>query len=278
MAAGTIAGGLNWSAARILASPQLSRYAYLLSKATNSENRYNIIQQITRFAARNPDLSDASYDLIRNASGFEGPIEGPLVGREPKPEKKEEGAQTDEAAQITATVQNALSVPSQQASPDQSQIIILPQDGTQIPVMSGEVADEGNPPFSDGKASVAERNNNPGNLIVSAWTKTLPGYIGPGEGVNEQGISFAKFDTMQAGKNAKIRLIANKINKGYRTPSSLIESWLSPENAKNNPEAYRNYVKHVSQRVGIGPNEQIKQQDIQRVAQAIYEFESGDRP
>lgn len=141
-----------------------------------------------------------------------------------------------------------------------------------------EAAEEGNVPFSDGKASVAERNNNPGNLIVSSWTKTLPGYIGPGEGKNEQGISFAKFDTMQAGQDAKLRLVVNKINKGYRTPRALVESWLSPTNARANPEVFRNYVKHVSERVGIGPNEEIKQGDIQRAAQAIYEFESGDRP
>lgn len=147
-----------------------------------------------------------------------------------------------------------------------------------VTALPTEVADEGNPPFSDGKASVAERNNNPGNLIVSAWTKTLPGYIGPGEGKNEQGIPFAKFDSMQAGNSAKLRLVVNKINKGYRTPRALVESWLSPTNARANPEVFRNYVKHVSERIGIGPNEEIKQGDIQRAAQAIYEFESGDRP
>lgn len=141
-----------------------------------------------------------------------------------------------------------------------------------------EVADEGNPPFSDGKASVGERNNNPGNLIVSSWTKKLPGYIGPGEGTNEQGISFAKFDTMAAGKNAKLNLIVNKIRKGQNTPTSLVRGWLSPTNAARNPEAFNNYVKHVAEKAGIGPNDKIPPDRIKLVAQGIYEFETGDRP
>jgi hypothetical protein len=147
-----------------------------------------------------------------------------------------------------------------------------------VTTLPTEAAEEGNAPFSDGRASVAERNNNPGNLIVSAWTKTLPGYIGPGEGTNEQGIPFARFDNMQAGKDAKIRLIVNKVNKGYQTPRALVRSWLSPTNARGNPKVFNNYVDYVASRVGIGPNDNISQNDIQRVAQAIYEFESGDRP
>jgi len=141
-----------------------------------------------------------------------------------------------------------------------------------------EEAEEGNAPFSDGKASVGERNNNPGNLIVSSWTKKLPGYIGPGEGKNEQGIPFAKFDTMSAGKEAKMTLIINKIKKGQNTPYSLIEGWLSPTNAANDPEAFNNYVKHVADKAGIGPNDKIPPDRIRRVAQGIYEFETGDRP
>lgn len=147
-----------------------------------------------------------------------------------------------------------------------------------VTTLPTEAAEEGNAPFSDGRASVAERNNNPGNLIVSSWTKTLPGYIGPGEGTNEQGISFAKFDTMQDGKNAKVRLITNKIKKGYDTPRKLVESWLSPTNARGNPQVFNNYVDYVAERVGIGSNEEIPDSLKQKVAQAIYEFESGDRP
>lgn len=139
-----------------------------------------------------------------------------------------------------------------------------------------EVAEEGEGPFD--KASVGIRNNNPGNLIVSAWTKKLPGYLGPGEGVNEQGIPFAKFDTMAAGKNAKIKLVVNKIEKGYNTPRKLVESWLSPTNARNDPEGFQNYVNYVSQRSGVGPDEEISGSVIRKVGDAIYEFETGDRP
>ena len=142
----------------------------------------------------------------------------------------------------------------------------------------GEVAEGGATPFSGGDGSVADRNNNPGNLIVSAWTKKLPGYIGPGEGTNEQGIPFAKFDTMDAGRDAKLRLVVNKVNKGHSTPAALVRSWLSPTNAQANPEVFNNYVNYVADRAGLGPNDRISQGDILKVARAIYEFESGNRP
>lgn len=142
----------------------------------------------------------------------------------------------------------------------------------------GEVAEGGATPFSGGSGSVADRNNNPGNLIVSAWTKKLPGYIGPGEGTNEQGIPFAKFDTMDAGRDAKLRLVVNKVNKGHSTPAALVRSWLSPTNAQANPEVFNNYVNYVADRAGLGPNDRISQGNILKVARAIYEFESGNRP
>jgi len=245
-----------------------TRLSQVLS-AKNPDELIGVLDMLARsrsYGAYMAKVKDAATGVVAGVAGNVAPTitENKSVINPPRVTVGEPGAQAA-GEDVVEAAKRAIDL-----NPEENAGLV-----TALPT---EVADEGNPPFSDGKASVAERNNNPGNLIVSSWTKTLPGYIGPGEGVNEQGISFAKFDTMQAGKNAKIRLIANKINKGYRTPSSLIESWLSPENAKNNPEAYRNYVKHVSQRVGIGPNDKISQNDIQRVAQAIYEFESGDRP
>jgi hypothetical protein len=159
----------------------------------------------------------------------------------------------------------------------------IPDDEATVPAYSigGEdmgVAGDGSVPFSDGKASVGERNNNPGNLIVSAWTKKLPGYLGPGAGTNEQGIPFARFDTMEAGSGAKIKLVLNKLSRGYDTPYKLVESWLSPTNARNSPESFRNYVNYVAQRVGLKPNEKIPRNLVPQVSQAIREFETGDRP
>jgi hypothetical protein len=142
----------------------------------------------------------------------------------------------------------------------------------------GEAAEDGSVPFSDGKASVGERNNNPGNPIVSAWTKKLPGYLGPGAGTNEQGIPFARFDTMEAGSGAKNRLVSSKLSRGYDTPYKLVERWLSPTNARNSPESFRNYVNYVANRVGLKPNEKIPRNLVPQVSQAIREFETGDRP
>jgi len=245
-----------------------TRLSQVLS-AKNPDELIGVLDMLARsrsYGAYMAKVKDAATGIVAGVSGNVAPTitENKSVINPPRVTVGEPGAQAAGEDVVEAA---------------KRAIDLNPEDNAGlVTALPTEVADEGNPPFSDGKASVAERNNNPGNLIVSAWTKTLPGYIGPGEGKNEQGIPFAKFGSMQAGKDAKIRLIVNKVNKGYQTPRALVKSWLSPTNARANPKVFNNYVDYVASRVGIGPNDKISQNDIQRVAQAIYEFESGDRP
>jgi hypothetical protein len=119
-------------------------------------------------------------------------------------------------------------------------------------------------------ASRGERNNNPGNLEASPWTRSQPGYVGS-DG------RFGIFDTMENGIAAQVKLLINRyINKGYDTPNEIIWRYGNdPSTADDN--SVRNYVKYVAKRLGINIDDPISAAQAGGLAQAMREFETGNR-
>lgn len=110
------------------------------------------------------------------------------------------------------------------------------------------------------------RNNNPGNIEDGPFARSLPGYAGS-DG------RFARFETPEAGNQAAPRLLASYVQRGFNTPNSIINRWAPPSD--NNPtQAYASYV---AQRLGIGPDDVVSEAQIPLLAQAISEFENGQR-
>ena len=85
--------------------------------------------------------------------------------------------------------------------------------------------------------SLAQRNNNPGNIR----------YVGQAGATQGDG-GFAKFPSVQAGWDALSNLITKRANQGM-TLSSFLNSYAPPvENDTNN------YIGFVSNKTGVAPN------------------------
>ena len=77
------------------------------------------------------------------------------------------------------------------------------------------------------------RNNNPGNLEATSFTKSQPGYIGAGE-------RFAVFDTYENGSKAQQTLLFNTPKYRNLTIASGISRYAPP--SENNTQAYINSI------------------------------------
>lgn len=110
------------------------------------------------------------------------------------------------------------------------------------------------------------RNNNPGNIEDGPFARSLPGYKGS-DG------RFAIFETPEAGEQAAPRLLQSYIQRGFDTPAEIINRWAPPSD--NNPTAA--YAQYVAQRLGIGVGDTVSPEQIPTLAQAIREFENGER-
>lgn len=131
------------------------------------------------------------------------------------------------------------------------------------------VAEEGNAPFS-GKPSLGERNLNRGNIKDGPWARSQPGYAGRGED------GFARFESVEAGDAAQLKLIGQKYNKGARSVGAMIDSYLGGDPA-NTPESTRNYKNYVAKRLGVGVNDRVSPRMLSALSQAMIEFETGKR-
>lgn len=150
--------------------------------------------------------------------------------------------------------------------------------GTQIVEIGGGNTGGGDP-VSGGTGSAggsgaprSVRNNNPGNLRASGFTRNLPGY----RGVDSAG--YAIFDNPQAGQQAQQRLLGSYLARGFDTVDRIIERW-APRASKggDNTEAQTdNYKAYVARRLGIAPGDKIGAPMLPQLAQAMAEFESGN--
>lgn len=117
--------------------------------------------------------------------------------------------------------------------------------------------------------SRGERNNNPGNLEASPWTRSQPGYVGS-DG------RFAIFDSMDSGIAAQVKLlIGSYINRGFDTVASIINRYGNDPGTADDISV-RNYINYVSDRLGVSPDTKITSSMASNLAQYMREFETGN--
>lgn len=119
-------------------------------------------------------------------------------------------------------------------------------------------------PSAAGGADLADRNNNPGNLMSHG--------------------QYRVFATFAEGWAAAHSQLLRDFKRGQTTVRSLIDDpnfgW-APEKAKgNSPSSTMNYMNYVAKALGIGIDQQINWKDpatVNRIESAMYDFESGRR-
>jgi hypothetical protein len=154
--------------------------------------------------------------------------------------------------------------------------LVVPEGGKAIPINGAPPLAEGGGQSSGGAgggsgAPRSVRNNNPGNLRVSAFTKKLPGY----QGADDAG--YAIFSDPGAGQNAQAALIKSYMSRGFNTVSKIIERW-APRASRggDNTEAQTsNYAAYVARKLNVNPNDTLTPVVADRLAAAMAEFESG---
>jgi hypothetical protein len=128
------------------------------------------------------------------------------------------------------------------------------------------------------KASRGERNNNPGNIRSSDWTKKQSGYTG----ADKDG--FAIFDKPESGRKAQNQLLSNyggqeekgkKSPRGYslNTVRGIVDKW-----APTNENQTDGYIDFVSKKTGFDPDKPLDMKDattVNKIASAMTIKELG---
>lgn len=119
--------------------------------------------------------------------------------------------------------------------------------------------------------SRGDRNNNPGNLEASPWTRKQPGFV------RSDG-RFAIFDTHENGIRAQETLLrSNYFGKsGTTTVDALISRYGNDPGTKDDVSV-SNYKKYVAAKLGVGVGDPITKDKVRQLAQAMREFETGNR-
>lgn len=107
------------------------------------------------------------------------------------------------------------------------------------------------------------RNNNPGNIVDSAFARSQPGYKGT-DG------RFAIFDSPQAGKAAQGALLGSYIDRGFNTVRKIINRWAPP--SENDTGAY---VANVAKALNVNPDDTLSKGSIPKLQAAITRVEGG---
>jgi hypothetical protein len=119
-------------------------------------------------------------------------------------------------------------------------------------------------------SSVAEENNNPGNLRPPKGV-TYEGQIG----VDDKG--FAIFENQKYGRQALINDIEHKVGRGLDNPHAFIDTYAPV--GDNNEESNINYKIHLANRLGLNNTmDKFPEKSYEQIADAITEFESGIKP
>jgi hypothetical protein len=115
--------------------------------------------------------------------------------------------------------------------------------------------------------SVADYNNNPGNLRPKGFT--YKGQIG----VDERG--FAIFENKDAGRNALLQDIRAKQRQGLNTPEAFINKY-APAMPENPEEGRENYKMRMAQHLGLkSTTDPFPKGSEEQLADLIASFESG---
>lgn len=121
-----------------------------------------------------------------------------------------------------------------------------------------------------GGGSTIERNNNFGAIEDGAFARSQPGYV-------EGGGRFARFATPEDGIRAQETLLGrNYISKGFNTIDKVIDRY-TPAHPENPEAARENYKNYIARRMGITRGSLISATQVASLAQAIREFETGNR-
>lgn len=128
--------------------------------------------------------------------------------------------------------------------------------------------------------SRADRNSNPGNLKAPAgtWVRSAPGFVGVDDG------GFAQFDTPANGLAAMATQL-NRYREGtqatggkpVKTVEGIVGTWSPTNDTKNAPGSTTNYAKYVADKLGLKPGDEVPADKMPAMAQAMYEFESGNK-
>ncbi len=115
--------------------------------------------------------------------------------------------------------------------------------------------------------SVADYNNNPGNLRPKGFT--YKGQIG----VDDRG--FAIFENKDAGRSALMQDIRAKQRQGLNNPSAFIDKY-APAMAENPEEGRENYKIRLAQHLGLqSTTDPFPKGSEEKIADLIASFESG---
>lgn len=150
-----------------------------------------------------------------------------------------------------------------------SDLLTVKRDNGGLSVPGTFKPSTGQPAASTGTGKTrADRNNNPGNIVDSAWTRKQPGYAGT-DG------RFAKFSSSEHGFSAMEKLLGNYMSQGRTSISSILTKYAP--SSENDVDAY---ARHVSKLTGLGPNQDIGREHIPMLARAMarhegYSFKSS---
>jgi len=135
----------------------------------------------------------------------------------------------------------------------------------------GAFSGKGKNPYAPNKSgkTLADRNNNPGNIEAGSFAKKLPGYVGT-DG------RFAIFDNAESGKAAQLALLKSYVAKGYDTPQKIAARWAPAGDGSNDPVKYAQFI---ASKMGIKPTDPITAAALPGLAaaQATMEGWHGDR-
>lgn len=107
------------------------------------------------------------------------------------------------------------------------------------------------------------RNNNPGNIVDSAFARSQPGYIGS-DG------RFARFADQASGQAAQGALLGSYIDRGFNTVGKIINRWAPP-----NENDTGRYVATVARELGVKPGDVLDRSRIPDLQRAIARVEGG---
>jgi hypothetical protein len=113
------------------------------------------------------------------------------------------------------------------------------------------------------------RNNNPGNIEYGPFAQSAGAVSSDGR--------FAQFPTMDAGKQAMIKLLRSYATRGYNTPNKMINRWAPPSDG--NPT--QAYAADAAKAAGIGPDDPLNfgdQGQVEKFVQAMIMRENGVLP
>jgi hypothetical protein len=122
-------------------------------------------------------------------------------------------------------------------------------------------------PAPKGSGSIADQNNNPGNIEDGKFASSMPGYAG-GNG------RFAKFESHEAGRAAQMALLESYIKRGYDTPIKLASRWAPAGDGNNNPAKYASFI---GKGLGLGVNDKITPDKLAGLAVAQGKMEGYHR-